>query len=60
MPGRGTQQYLRNFEAISLKLEPLAVVNAELLFGNIRIGSDARYQFGDVDDARLIAERVEV
>jgi hypothetical protein len=37
MPGRSTQQNLRNFEAISLRLEPLAVVN-ELLFGNIKIG----------------------
>jgi hypothetical protein len=31
MPGRGTQQNLRNFEAISLRLEPLAMVNAETL-----------------------------
>jgi hypothetical protein len=31
MPGRGTQQNLRNFEAISLRLEPLAMVNAEML-----------------------------
>jgi hypothetical protein len=31
MPGRGTQQDLRNFEAISLRLEPLAMVNAEIL-----------------------------
>jgi hypothetical protein len=31
MPGRGTQQNLRNFEAISLRLEPLAMVNAEIL-----------------------------
>lgn len=38
MPGRGTLQNLRNFEAISLKLEPLAMVNAELLFGNIEKG----------------------
>ena len=30
MPGRGTQQNLRNFEAISLRLEPLAMVNAEI------------------------------
>ena len=29
MPGRGSPQNLRNFEAISLRLEPLAVVNAE-------------------------------
>ena len=38
MPGRGTQQNLRNFEAISLRLEPLAMVNAELLFGNKKLG----------------------
>ena len=38
MPGRSTQQNLRNFEAISLRLEPLAVVNAKLLFGNINMG----------------------
>jgi hypothetical protein len=31
MPGRSTQQDLRNFEAISLKLEPLALVNADLI-----------------------------
>jgi hypothetical protein len=41
MPGRGSQQNLRNFEAMSLGLEPLAVVNAELLFGNVKIGSTA-------------------
>ena len=34
MPGRSTQQNLRNFV---LRLEPLAVVNAERLFGNIKI-----------------------
>lgn len=60
MPGRGTQQNLRNFEAISLRLEPSAVVNAELLFGNIEIGSTTRYLGSDVDDALLIAERVKV
>ena len=37
MPGRSTQQNLRNFV---LRLEPLAVVNAELLFGNIKIGRE--------------------
>jgi hypothetical protein len=31
MPERGTQQNLRNFEAISLRLEPLAMVNVEIL-----------------------------
>ncbi|WP_210419168.1 hypothetical protein, partial [Bradyrhizobium sp. NAS80.1] len=41
MPGRGTQQNLRNFEAISLRRETLAVVNAELVFGNMTIGSTA-------------------
>lgn len=41
MPKRGTQQNLRNFQAISLRLEPLAVVNAELLIGNTGIGSTA-------------------
>lgn len=41
MPKRGTQQNLRNFEAMSLGLEPSVMVNAELLFGNIRIGSTA-------------------
>ena len=35
MPGRSIQQNLRNLEAISLRLEPLAVVNAELLFGKM-------------------------
>ena len=30
MPETSTQQNLRNFEAISLRLEPLAVVNAKL------------------------------
>jgi hypothetical protein len=37
MPGRNTQQNLRNFV---LRLEPLAVVNAELLFSNIKIGRE--------------------
>jgi hypothetical protein len=37
MPGRSTQQNLRNFV---LRLEPLALVNAELLFGNIKIGRE--------------------
>ena len=37
MPGRSTQQNLRNFV---LRPEPLAVVNAELLFGNIKIGRE--------------------
>ncbi len=32
MPGRSTQQNLRNFEANSLRLELLAIVNAEFLF----------------------------
>ena len=31
MPQRCTQQNLTNFEAISLRLEPLAMVNAEIL-----------------------------
>jgi hypothetical protein len=35
MPGRSTQQNLRNFV---LRPEPLAVVNAERLFGNMKIG----------------------
>jgi hypothetical protein len=38
MPQRGTQQGLRNFEAMSHRLEPSVMVNAELLFGNIEIG----------------------
>ena len=38
MPERGTRQDLRNFEAMSHGLEPLAMVNAELLFGNIKLG----------------------
>lgn len=38
MPGRGTQQNLRNFEAMPLRLELLAMVNAELLFGSMKIG----------------------
>ncbi len=42
MPKRGTQQDLRNFEAMSLRLEPFGVVNAELLFSNMKIGSRAR------------------
>ena len=33
MPKRGTRQNLRNFEAISLRLEPSVMVNAELVFG---------------------------
>jgi hypothetical protein len=37
MPERGTQQNLRNFEAISLRLEPLAMVNADLA-GNKKLG----------------------
>jgi hypothetical protein len=41
MPKRGTRQNLRNFEAMSLRLELLAVVNAELLFGSIKIGRTA-------------------
>jgi hypothetical protein len=41
MPGRGSQQKLRNFEAMSPRLEPSAMVNAELLFGNIKVGSNA-------------------
>jgi hypothetical protein len=41
MPGRSTQQNLTNFEAISLRLELLAVVNAKLLFGNIKSGRSA-------------------
>jgi hypothetical protein len=31
MPQRGTQQGLRNFEAMSHRLEPSAMVNAEIL-----------------------------
>jgi hypothetical protein len=38
MPGRSTQQNLRNFV---LRLEPLALVNAELLFGNIKDWAEA-------------------
>lgn len=60
MPGSGTQQNLRNFEAISLKLEPSAMVNAGLLFGNMKTGRTARYSGRDGDDALLIAKRVEV
>ena len=41
MPGRSTQQNLTNFEAISLRLELLAVVNAKLLFANIKSGRSA-------------------
>jgi hypothetical protein len=41
LPGRSTQQNLTNFEAISLRLELLAVVNAKLLFGNIKNGRSA-------------------
>lgn len=59
MPGRGTRQDLRNFEATSHGLEPLVVVNAEL-FGNIKIGHTARYSGRDEDDALLIAKQVEV
>lgn len=33
MPERSIQQDLRNFEATSFRLEPLAMVNAKLLFG---------------------------
>jgi hypothetical protein len=45
MPGRSTQQNLRNFEAMSFRLEPLAMVNAALLFGGIKIRRIAQYQF---------------
>jgi hypothetical protein len=60
MPGRGTQQNLRNFEAMSLRLEPLAMVNAELLFGNKKMRVLFDSYGSDLDDALLIAERVEV
>ena len=39
MPGSSTQQTLRNFV---LRLEPLAVVNAERLFGSITMAGVAR------------------
>jgi hypothetical protein len=44
MPGRNTQQNLRNFV---LRLEPLAVVNAELLFGKHKdwVGADTLRSF---------------
>lgn len=35
MPKRGIEQNLRNFEAIPPRLEPSAMVNAELLLGNM-------------------------
>ncbi|SFJ64730.1 hypothetical protein SAMN04487925_109287 [Bradyrhizobium sp. cf659] len=41
MPKRGTEQNLRNLEANSLRREPLAMVNAGLSFGNVKIGSTA-------------------
>jgi hypothetical protein len=41
MPKRGTEQDLRNFEAMPLGREPFAVVNAELVFDRMKIGSTA-------------------
>ncbi|SEO18097.1 hypothetical protein SAMN05443254_12036 [Bradyrhizobium sp. OK095] len=38
MPKRGIQQHLRNFEAISPRWELVGMVNAELLFGGMKIG----------------------
>lgn len=35
MPKRGTQQNLRNFEAMALGGDPFVMVNAELLFGSM-------------------------
>jgi hypothetical protein len=41
MPGRGIRQNLRNLEAISLRPEPLAMVNAEISLGTKRLcGAD--------------------
>lgn len=53
MPRRSTQQNLRNFEAIALALEPLAVVNAELSFGNIKTG---RSRHAPLGQSRLWAQ----
>lgn len=39
MPKRGIEQNLRNFEAMSLRQEPPAMVNADFLRGSLRIGS---------------------
>lgn len=39
MPASSIQQHLRNFEAIPLRPELLALVNAELLFGSIKRGA---------------------
>jgi hypothetical protein len=41
-----------------MSLEPFAVVNAALLFGNMKTGRTARYSGRDGDEAFLI--RVEV
>lgn len=60
MPKRGTQQNLRNFEAVPLGLETSAMVNAELLFGSMKIGRTAGYLASDVNEALLIAGPAEV
>src|SRR5947208_4023762 len=36
---RGTQQNLRNFEAVSFRLGPLAMVNAEFVLDDTKIGN---------------------
>ena len=57
MPRRGTQQDLTNFEAMSLRLEPLAVVNAELLFGNMEIAQRAD-DHSDVLSSAVFRKRI--
>lgn len=39
MPGKGTPENLRNFDAMSLRLEPLAMVNAAPFLINGGLGN---------------------
>ena len=65
MPGRSTQQNLTNFEAISLRLESLAMVNAEILLAK-KLGDTLRAfvnggfgQKSDWCECPLLADSVE-
>lgn len=59
MPGRGTQQNLRNFEAIARRPEPLALINAELLFGKRRRCGAVRVNAQRADLARHLSVGVD-
>ena len=58
MPQRCTQQNLTNFEAISLRLEPLVVVNAELL--GLATGAPVLPSETDIDGRSRQAEKCHV